>query len=507
MDFQSVVHLFLKEARSLAKLDHPNIVGVHQIFEEHGTAYMALDYVHGSDLLGYITEPEKHLSPTQIRTLLGKVLDAVRFVHDAGLLHRDISPDNIIVTKTLEPILIDFGAAREQATQAKQALSALPVVKDGYSPQEFYLAGSTQGSSSDLYSLAATFYHLIAGETPPDSQMRVTLHVTEQIDPYVPLGQRTKDFDETFCAAIDRALAILPQDRLQSAAEWQRLLQIKPSKNKTGREPEEGAGPLHQTKWGHPIRSQTVAINRPRRASHRNKGLRRHITALLTGSTAVLVLVGGSCLTPGDNNAATAGPMPTTRVAIEARSIDAATPVQQVANAEIFSIPAEITAEITSPQPSAPTLSKSWAEGLIALNWRTDWSFTIGPDPIVKTGTPSVPTGARIMAIDGESVQTRAQVEAGIAETAGRPYGTIAPVNVTSIGLNGGDKMMTELPFKIIYHTAFDNGLAFETRFVDDAWLTKVVGAPPAAIVRCGSLISKSRVNTNRPDEYPYTCG
>ncbi|MEO0932139.1 MAG: serine/threonine-protein kinase, partial [Pseudomonadota bacterium] len=163
-DLQGVVRLFVKEAKSLSKLEHPNIVGVHQVFEDHGTAYMALDYVRGSDLLSYIDGAERRLSPAQIKTVLEKVLDAVRFVHDAGLLHRDISPDNIILTEALEPILIDFGAAREQATKATQALSALRVVKDGYSPQEFYLAGSTQAPSSDLYSLAATFYHLIAGE-------------------------------------------------------------------------------------------------------------------------------------------------------------------------------------------------------------------------------------------------------------------------------------------------------------------------------------------------------
>ncbi|MDX8346856.1 protein kinase [Cognatiyoonia sp. IB215446] len=477
-DLQGVVRLFVKEAQSLSKLVHPNIVGVHQVFEDHGTAYMALDYVRGSDLLSYIESPEKRLSPAQITTLLEKVLDAVRFVHDAGLLHRDISPDNIILTEALEPILIDFGAAREQATKATQALSALRVVKDGYSPQEFYLAGSTQAPSSDLYSLAATFYHLIAGEVPPDSQVRITSHVAEQTDPYVPLGQKTKDFDATFCAAIDRALAILPQDRLQSATEWKQLLQVKPAEAKAAPVASETPAPTRKKKTSRQTKPQAVAISRPRRAAKPKQSASRHIPALLMGGAAVLVLVGGSYLTPDD----VAPASPVTTAAYQTN----ADPMPQVITTPIAALPASgetvPTAEITAPSPVAiidpTTLDTSWADGLIELNWRADLPFTIGPNAVVTAGTAAVPSGAQIMAIDGITVQTRAEVEAGIAAVAGRSDGTIATVSVTWIGPDDGNEMITELPFKIIYHTAFDNGLAFETRFDDEAWITKVVNAP-----------------------------
>ena len=185
-ELRSIVRLFSQEARALAKLEHPYIVGVHQVFEENNTAYMAIDFVKGHDLLAIIEQKVVLLRPDQVKAVLRKVLDAIGFVHSAEMLHRDISPDNIIITDELTPVLIDFGAAREQATKATRALSALRVVKDGYSPQEFYIAGSEQGPSSDLYSVAASFYHAITGQLPPDSQLRIASHVAKEPGPLHP---------------------------------------------------------------------------------------------------------------------------------------------------------------------------------------------------------------------------------------------------------------------------------------------------------------------------------
>jgi hypothetical protein len=136
------------------------------------------------------------------------------------MLHRDISPDNVLISKTGEPVLIDFGAAREQASKSNRAMSALRVVKDGYSPQEFYIAGSEQGPWSDLYALGATFYHLIAGEAPVNGQARLAALAEDRPDPYVKLEGRIEGYPPGFLAAIDKALSTLPKQRVQSAAEW-----------------------------------------------------------------------------------------------------------------------------------------------------------------------------------------------------------------------------------------------------------------------------------------------
>ncbi|MFC3118791.1 serine/threonine-protein kinase [Jhaorihella thermophila] len=117
--FASVLRHFIREARRLSRLRHPDIVGVHQVFEERGTAYMALDYVSGHDLLTILEDAPERLTPALVQTLLRRTLEAVRYIHDQGILHRDISPDNILLGPTDNPTLIDFGAAREQATREK----------------------------------------------------------------------------------------------------------------------------------------------------------------------------------------------------------------------------------------------------------------------------------------------------------------------------------------------------------------------------------------------------
>ena len=219
-ELRSVVQLFVREARNLSKIVHPNIVAVHQVFEDNGTAYMAIDFIDGLDLQQVIDGAGSMPSPQQIVAMTEKLLHAVGFIHDNDMLHRDISPDNVLIDKNGEPVLIDFGAAREQASQKSRAMSALRVVKDGYSPQEFYIAGSEQGPWSDLYALGATLYHLICGEAPVNGQARLAALAEDRPDPFQPLTGRIPGYPPGFLEAIDRALATLPKQRVQSAREW-----------------------------------------------------------------------------------------------------------------------------------------------------------------------------------------------------------------------------------------------------------------------------------------------
>lgn len=219
-ELRSVIQLFVREARNLAKIVHPNIVSVHNVFEDNGTAYMALDYIDGLDLQQIIDGEGERPTPDQVVEITSKLIKAVGFIHDHDMLHRDISPDNVLIAKTGEPILIDFGAAREKASQTNRAMSALRVVKDGYSPQEFYIAGSEQGPWSDLYALGATLYHLISDEAPVNGQARLGALAEDRPDPYVPLTGRFQGYPKGFLEAIDKVLNTLPKQRLQSAREW-----------------------------------------------------------------------------------------------------------------------------------------------------------------------------------------------------------------------------------------------------------------------------------------------
>lgn len=224
-EFRTAVKGFMQEALTLSQLDHPNIIKVHHVFEDNETAYMAMDYIDGPDLLQTVEGTARPLTPKEIVSFLHTMLDALGHVHERGLLHRDISPDNMILNKaTGQPILIDFGASRKEVTRKSRALSGLRVVKDGYSPQEFYVSGSKQAPYSDLYALAASFYHLITGETPKTSQERLSAIAGREGDPLRPLAGRFKTYPRGFLDAIDKAMAIFPRDRLQSVDEWRAML-------------------------------------------------------------------------------------------------------------------------------------------------------------------------------------------------------------------------------------------------------------------------------------------
>lgn len=222
--YESVVHNFINEARRLAKLEHPGIVHVHQVFEENNTAYMAMDFVDGLDLLTIREDDPGRLTREVLESALRDTLEALAYVHDFDILHRDISPDNLLLTEEGKLTLIDFGAAREGYCRKTRALSAVLSVKDGYSPHEFYLKDIAQTPASDLYSVAATFYHLITGSAPPDSQKRLAALASDCDDPYQPLALGPWDVGHNMLVCIDRALSVPQKDRIQTVAEWLELM-------------------------------------------------------------------------------------------------------------------------------------------------------------------------------------------------------------------------------------------------------------------------------------------
>jgi serine/threonine protein kinase len=273
-EFQSFVQSFIAEARSLARLVHPNIVGVHQVFEDNDTAYMAIDFINGKDLHDILDSTDQAFTPAEIVVLLKKMLSAVEFIHEAGILHRDISPDNILIDPTGNPVLIDFGAASEAVVRATRVLTGRRVVKDGYSPQEFYLTGAEQSPSSDLYALAATFYHVITGKVPPESQRRLAMVAEGSADPYTPLDGAYPGYPDGFLAAVDTALRVMPRDRIQSANDWLALIEVA----------EQGSGP--QAVDGERPRGKTVQVPDPG-----NRSAVRSNLGYLVGAGAVLAIL------------------------------------------------------------------------------------------------------------------------------------------------------------------------------------------------------------------------
>ena len=221
-DFDWARESFIEEARILADLVHPNIVGVMRLLEANGTAYMVMEYVEGEPLRDRIKRREP---PAQIVVdeYLRAILSGLRRVHERNLLHRDIKPENILVRATdRQPVLIDFGAARTRASGQSQHVTS--IISPGYSPWEQYSTEvHLQGPWSDIYALAAVVYHWIAGERPPESPQRVSRVNRDEADPYEPLAIRAADlgYDIEFLEAIDKALEVRETSRPQTVAEWE----------------------------------------------------------------------------------------------------------------------------------------------------------------------------------------------------------------------------------------------------------------------------------------------
>lgn len=217
---QRAVADFTQEARTVASLSHPNIVRIHQYFQENDTAYMALDYIVGHDLFEVIDDRKMSLAPDQIVSIARKLISAVAHIHDRGLVHCDISPDNVCLTRSGEPVLIDFGAARSLVGAVAQKRSAFTLVKDGYSPHELYESAGSCGTYTDVYALAATLYYAITGTAPIDSETRLRTILAERPDPLQPLAGSFDGYPPGFLASIDKALAVEPFARFRSAQDW-----------------------------------------------------------------------------------------------------------------------------------------------------------------------------------------------------------------------------------------------------------------------------------------------
>lgn len=170
-DYETGLSKFLDETRRLAKFrNNPGIVGVSDFFEENKTAYMVMDYVDGITLSAYMKEKGGRIPAAQAVEMLSPVIRSLEEIHKENIIHRDISPDNVMVQKNGTVRLIDFGAARDFSEKNK---SLSVVLKPGYAPEEQYRTKGVQGPWTDVYALCATLYKMITGITPEESMERI----------------------------------------------------------------------------------------------------------------------------------------------------------------------------------------------------------------------------------------------------------------------------------------------------------------------------------------------
>lgn len=214
---------FIKEAQTLAKFNHPNIVHVQSVFEENNTAYMVMEYAHGEDLSA-IYKKRPTFTEEQFLDTFIPVMDGLALVHRAGFIHRDIKPANIFICENNTPILLDFGSARQPIDGKTKALTSL--VTYGYAPFEQYSEGTgRQGPWTDIYSLGACMHVGITGQKPVDSLCRGGSFIETGADIYQPLSVAFKGkFSDKFLLAIDNALMFKIDQRPQNIFDWADML-------------------------------------------------------------------------------------------------------------------------------------------------------------------------------------------------------------------------------------------------------------------------------------------
>jgi len=213
--FEAGLKSFINEARLLASFDHPSLVKVYRFWEANGTAYMVMPFLEGTTLKDVLKSMHERPDEAWLRSVLGPLTEALLVIHAEQCYHRDIAPDNVMLLPNVNRwLLLDFGAARRVIGDMTQALTV--ILKPGYAPVEQYaeIPGMKQGPWTDVYALAAVVYFAIMGRTPPPSVGRLLN------DTYVPLVQAAAGrYSEQFLSAIDRALAVRPEERTQSIGE------------------------------------------------------------------------------------------------------------------------------------------------------------------------------------------------------------------------------------------------------------------------------------------------
>lgn len=210
--YQRGLERFLREGRLLASLDHPGVVRVFNSFKEKGTAYLVMELVDGITLRDELNkQPNQKFSAERVEKIFSELVAALDNVHQQQIYHLDISPDNIMLTKAEQRvILIDFGASRQglggQTTQA---------FKEAYAPPEVF-NGEGMGAESDVFELGVMLCELLTGKLPPSAISRLTSLITNEQDTWTP----PQELKQPWLGLVNEAIRLKQQERPQNVCDW-----------------------------------------------------------------------------------------------------------------------------------------------------------------------------------------------------------------------------------------------------------------------------------------------
>jgi serine/threonine protein kinase len=216
--FDTGLKSFINEARMLAKFSHPALLEVFRFWEGNGTAYMVMRLYKGKTLRESLNERKEPFTESEVAQIMGPIFDALEMLHRDQIYHRDIAPDNIMLTEG-RSVLLDFGSARRIIGDATQALTT--VLKPGYAPIEQYSDDGSlkQGAWTDVYALGAVLYHLATGKAPLQAVSRMLA------DPLADVATATQGrFSDVFSQAVVKAMSVHVANRFQSVTEFRQAL-------------------------------------------------------------------------------------------------------------------------------------------------------------------------------------------------------------------------------------------------------------------------------------------
>ncbi len=206
---------FLKEARNIARFTHPNIVRIHDIFEENGTAYYVMEYAPCGSLSDKVRR-EGPMPESVATRYIKQIASALDYIHRQNVNHLDVKPGNIMLNVHDESILIDFGLSKQYDAASGGQTSTTPVgISEGYAPMEQYKMGGVSSFTpeTDVYALGATFFYLLTGQRPPSA--------SDVMEDGIPEGELvTRRVSQSVIAAISKAMEPRKRDRFRSMQEF-----------------------------------------------------------------------------------------------------------------------------------------------------------------------------------------------------------------------------------------------------------------------------------------------
>lgn len=220
--FNKFKEKLIKEAQLLSEVHHPYIVNVLEVFEENGTAYIAMEYISGCSLK-YMMDKEGKLPEKKVLRYVHQIGEALQFVHEKSILHLDIKPSNILIDSNGKARLIDFGVSKRYDIEQQETSTTMLTLSKGFASIEQYDNEGTQSFSPcpDVYSLGATMFNLLTGKIPTESILRATRSLQKPTVLNPEITSKTED-------VIIKAMQIIPADRFQSVSEMLASLDLPP---------------------------------------------------------------------------------------------------------------------------------------------------------------------------------------------------------------------------------------------------------------------------------------